>query len=328
MKKLFLSLSLIICPILSIAGGPVYSHKEPATQQEFINVYQDMRSLKISSSTLPGGSTQYIQNRDTLQSGATSYSDFQYVGSSSTVFGNVEIRKDQNGATRVLIKNLNTGTAGLSRLEFENSINTFDIDLFGIGNTSTFDGITLSSYTRIRNGSTLAGMIIANGGAFPIILGTNDVSVMRLSGAGEITQPLQPSFLATQPNAQDNITGDNTHVTINFPTEIYDQGGDFSNSTFTAPVNGRYYLSVNVAIKGIAAAHTFKELQIVTSNRIYAYDFSNSIISDFQNIHLCVIADMDAGDIAYGDLSVFGSTKVIDIIASGVYTQFSGSLIN
>lgn len=49
---------------------------------------------KVDSTTLPSGSTNYIQNTSSLQAGATAYPDFIYVGSSMTVLGGGGIRSN------------------------------------------------------------------------------------------------------------------------------------------------------------------------------------------------------------------------------------------
>lgn len=63
-KKLF-PLLLLASPCF--AEGPLYRHLDRTENLEFQNVYQDIRAVRVSSSTLPGGSTQYIQNSTSPQ---------------------------------------------------------------------------------------------------------------------------------------------------------------------------------------------------------------------------------------------------------------------
>src|ERR1044071_6558351 len=93
--------------------------------------------------------------------------------------------------------------------------------------------------------------------------------VARWTSAGEIIQPLQPSFLVTNSSGPLNVTGDGTTYTVPWPNEITDQNGDFSSDTFTAPVTGQYLLSVCVSVQDVTAAHTGRNLKIITSNRQY-----------------------------------------------------------
>lgn len=82
MKRIILSIfSACFFSSLAYSAGPIYRHKEAEKQLEFENVYQDIKSIpRTSSNTLPSGSTQYIQNTNTLQTGATAYPDFVAIG--------------------------------------------------------------------------------------------------------------------------------------------------------------------------------------------------------------------------------------------------------
>ncbi len=69
---------------------------------------------------------------------------------------------------------------------------------------------------------------------------------MRITSDGAVTKPSNPAFLARNSVTDSNVTGNGTEVTIDFDTEVFDQGGDFASDTFTAPVTGRYQLNVSL----------------------------------------------------------------------------------
>ncbi|KKL69275.1 hypothetical protein LCGC14_2116590, partial [marine sediment metagenome] len=71
---------------------------------------------------------------------------------------------------------------------------------------------------------------------------------------GAMTSPTQPAFLAYNSESDLDVTGDATYVTVDFNTEIFDQGGDFAADTFTAPVDGRYLLATSVLLGGLEFA--------------------------------------------------------------------------
>lgn len=171
-----------------------------------------------------------------------------------------------------------------------------------------------------------------NDGASDVLqLGTTAIdtgTMWQATSAGEITQPLQPSFLVTNSTGASNVTGDGTEYTVTWPTEVFDQGGDFASNTFTAPVTGRYELSVATNWEGILSTHTFKTLKIATSNRNYQFEQSESLARTFASYSLSIIADMDVNDTATITFTAGGSTKVLDLAASAVDNIFSGSLIN
>jgi len=165
-------------------------------------------------------------------------------------------------------------------------------------------------------------------------LGTNDVLVA--TAAGEITQPLQPAFLAVLASTISNVTGDGTLYTIVWDTEVFDQNSDFDGtSTFTAPVTGRYEISMAVTVGDLGAAHTDGYSLIYTSNRSYlphqanyaAYRDSSNIVS----LSFSILCDMDAADTANIEILISNGTKIVDIVSNGAtdpYNWFSAVLVS
>ena len=159
-------------------------------------------------------------------------------------------------------------------------------------------------------------------------LGTNDTFVMTASG--ERTMPLQPAFLVTVASTISNVTGDGTAYTIVYDSEVYDQSGDMTTTTFTAPVTGRYMLIFQGSVDGLTSSHTEGLWQLVTSNRTYsaAIDpyFSRNASSGRYTYRICIVADMDSSDTSTSVLTISGGTKVVDVYQD-VETYFSGALI-
>jgi hypothetical protein len=160
---------------------------------------------------------------------------------------------------------------------------------------------------------------------------------------GTITSE-QPIFSAAVTSNVADVTGDNTVYSLlssSTPacdwTEILDSGGNFSNGTFTAPVTGKYLLAGSIAMEGLDAVnHLSITIYIVTSNRIYSCWFGGpspcQVSTGRFTPSFSRIADMDAGDTAYLQLSVSGPEgyKVVDIrgIVSTTYlVQFQGYLL-
>lgn len=151
---------------------------------------------------------------------------------------------------------------------------------------------------------------------------------IAISAAGEITQPLQPSFLVVDGTGAADVTGDGTTYTEQWPTEIYDQGGDFASNTFTAPVTGKYLLSAQVLLLNILVGASTRSITIVTSNRNYQDTSSYALAELFKDFRTTVLADMDANDTALVQVRVASQTKTVDINAGATTNYFSGSLIN
>lgn len=157
---------------------------------------------------------------------------------------------------------------------------------------------------------------------------TGTTNLFSVTPSGEVTQPLQPSFLVTDGTGATDVTGDGTVYTELWPTEVYDQGGDFASNTFTAPVTGRYLLSAKVRLLNILVGATTRDITIVTSNRNYSNTINQALAQPALTLNHAVIADMDANDTATVTLSVTNQTKTVDVNASDIYNNFSGSLIN
>ncbi len=160
-------------------------------------------------------------------------------------------------------------------------------------------------------------------------LGSNNA--MRIQVTGEINFPTQSSFLATgNGTSQTSVTGDGTAVTVNFGTTIYDQNADYNNSTmtFTAPVTGRYLFCFHTKLSNLLVTHTTIRFNLITSNRNYQHIYDESALS-YSGVPggITVIADMDAGDTALGQVNVSGGTKTIDIAGGATQTYFSGQLL-
>ena len=123
-------------------------------------------------------------------------------------------------------------------------------------------------------------------------------NTLVLDTDGIMTKPLQPAFSVTKSASQLNYSG--TGNTVTFDTERFDQNGDFSSNTFTAPVTGRYQLSFNIYMDGITAAASWYQVDLVTSNRSYYFifdpDFGQNNV--YWNLNGSLLVEMDANDTA------------------------------
>ena len=166
-----------------------------------------------------------------------------------------------------------------------------------------------------------ASLLVGNGGSTGIAISAN----------GEVTMAAQPAFLARNTVQDSNITGNGTTTTIDFNDEVFDQNADFASDTFTAPVTGRYDLSVTIQLLGITTAAAQIQFNLITSNRPYyvrELNTNNLGATAWLNIH--VLADMDASDTVTATVVVTGeSSDVVDVggEATNVTTHFSGWLV-
>lgn len=254
------------------ASGVLYCEHNDISSSN-TNVITGAGSLLYGSLTFSGSSSNINTTTTTVLSEGPS----RTVGSANT------------GATNTLTVTNSSNTAS----SVANIVST-------VGGTSAGD----ATYQAVVSGTTTWtwGVDNSDSDAFVIAqgttLGTNNI--LRSSTAGEITNPLQPAFLASLPSNDANVTGNGTTYTLGVPTaltEVFDQNADFNtNGTFTAPVTGKYYLTFQIRISGVAAATTTLP-KIVTSNRTYTYSTAISGEASLC-INTSALCDMDAADTA------------------------------
>ena len=161
---------------------------------------------------------------------------------------------------------------------------------------------------------------------------SSGTTMWSLTTDGEITMPLQPAFLAYNSVTDANQTGNGAVATVDFDTEVFDQGADFAADTFTSPVTGRYMFTTRVLYDSLAAANTAGGSNIVTSNRRYYGGGLNwgAIMDGGSNAECCVttIADMDAADTCYVETRIVnGVGDTVGIYGGAApYTYFCGKL--
>jgi len=157
-------------------------------------------------------------------------------------------------------------------------------------------------------------------------LGTT--TAMSFDANGIITKPLQPAFLATKSGAQNNI-GLNSVTQITFDGERFDQNGDFSSSTFTAPVTGKYQFNVVTTLANTDQDADYIEFKLVTSNVTYTNPIIDPAGFDidlpFFTISTSYLVDMDANDTAKASLYQPNGAAQMDV--RGGQSFFSGYLV-
>jgi len=199
----------------------------------------------------------------------------------------------------------------------------------GAGTAGDANGGAVTIEGGLQNGSGAAGVLN---------LGTTNTDVINLGHAattlnflGTRTNTAQPAFLVFHSVDDTNVTGNGTTATIDFDTEVFDQGADFASDTFTAPVTGRYALQAQVQAFGLTPAADSLIFQISTSNRNYQFQIVNADDLDSTiALKLQPLTDMDASDTATVTLVVNGeASDVVDIDGnvSDVTTFFSGYLL-
>jgi hypothetical protein len=190
---------------------------------------------------------------------------------------------------------------------------------------ATFNSSVTSTGVYLNNASNGFLWNTANGG---IQFGTNNTERMKIHGTGEVTKPYQPAFSVTVAAEQTNIAV-GADVTVVWGTEIFDVGSNFASNTFTAPVTGKYQLSLNLRLDNVDSASAYYIVSFFSSNRAYRFIYDSTVFAadaDFWATSLSLLADMDANDTVYVGVNQAGGTAQTDVDNDATYQSFTGYL--
>jgi hypothetical protein len=188
--------------------------------------------------------------------------------------------------------------------------------------------------TTTLGNTTGASVLALKYGTGDFTLASATGTVMSALDTGEITCPLQPSFLAYETNVVSNVTGDTTEYRIIYDTELFDVGSDYNLGTgqFTCPVTGKYFFNYNLNISGITAGMINGYITIVNGSTGIHYMVCNcniyamSILGNLQ-INTSLFLSCTAGDTIYPTVQINDGAKVVDISAGSHLNHFSGHLV-
>jgi len=170
-------------------------------------------------------------------------------------------------------------------------------------------------------------LVRADGGAKKI----QECSTITVDDSGRMVNTGQPKVKAYVNTTQNNVTGDDTlySVTGSFWTENTDDGNNFSNGIFTAPVDGFYQFNITMYIQGIVSSSNHKrfDLLLYTSNGTFSLNrhVITNALAGLAGGGGSISVYLDANDTAYVQIKVANDTKVIGL--SDNQSGFSGSLL-
>ena len=201
-------------------------------------------------------------------------------------------------------------------LQFQNNSEAVTAQIFGTGDNST------SGVFRIKG----IGSVELHGG--DVAVSGDATNMLKIDANGHVTKPNQPAFSAIA-TGQDDLAASSV-LQIGFAgAERFDQNSDFntSNSTFTAPVTGKYQFNVGIRVKAIDTGAGYVLIRLNTSNANYDHIFDSDEFSsdlDFSFFAFSILADMDAADTCIVQFFQNGGTQQADIDGA---SYFSGYLV-
>jgi len=184
-----------------------------------------------------------------------------------------------------------------------------------------------------------ADKVIGSNDAYSLSFETAGVVRMKIHGpvtnptsAGSITMPTQPCVSAINTSTDASQTGDGESPTVDYNSVLFDQGGDFANDIFTAPVTGRYLIMAEVSLFNLSTSHDAAALRLVETDKTWYLDWGN--VGDYKDangvIHYgaTAIVDMDVGNTMRIQVRVnFGASNVGIVGNAAPTTWFSAMLV-
>ena len=159
-----------------------------------------------------------------------------------------------------------------------------------------------SGELQINDGGVQAASAVFTGNVdlgSNLLVGNAGSTGIAISANGEVTMAAHPCVMATNSADDSNVTGSSSAPYVDFDNEVFDQGGDFASDIFTAPVTGRYLMTMTLGISGITSAVSQISVQAVVSNNNsylwYENDWSGV---GYMFRSAAYIVDMDASDTA------------------------------
>ena len=215
---------------------------------------------------------------------------------------------------------------------------------FIISDTSSDGGMAILSGTsgngNIMFSDTTAGAFSDARGLITYLHASDDMRFMtantehmRISSIGAVTKPSQPAFNVHKNNSAQQNIAINLDVIVTFGAEFFDVNSDFdtSNSTFTAPVTGKYFFTTALRFAQLDTDANFHVISILTSNRQYRtiVDPNDTFQGDpdFYSMTTTTLADMDAGDTARVEFNQGAGSAIADISGDTQFSYFAGCLI-
>ena len=184
-----------------------------------------------------------------------------------------------------------------------------------------------NQYAQLLFGDTDAdnkGIVAYDNTNDKLELWTSGAAAVRVDASGHVNMPKQPAFLVQKSASQDNPASTDA---ITWDTERFDQNSDFGSNAFTAPVTGKYLLTMTIRTANADIDSNYIIFRLRTSNRDFD-DIIDARAFDFDPTHWVfqrtVLADMDANDTASIIYYFQGGTAQLDI---GTDSSFSGHLV-
>ena len=172
---------------------------------------------------------------------------------------------------------------------------------------SNSSGITLVSgtsgygsiYFSDATGNVTHGAIEYGHGADLLKIKTGGAESILVDANGHVTMPKQPASIAYS-NVNNTVTfsSADTYEIVTFNTETIDKNADYSPNTFTAPVDGTYYVNANVMRSASSSGSITYDLAVYVNSALTLYSRHHGDNSGSNTVtqNVTGLVDLDASD--------------------------------
>jgi hypothetical protein len=127
---------------------------------------------------------------------------------------------------------------------------------------------------------------------------TDGTTAFNIDANGHVTMPLQPAFIThNNSNNSRTFSSADTYEALIFNVETIDKNSDFASSTFTAPVDGTYFVASHQMFNASSSGEIRHDLAIYINSTLTLYKQGkgdNYTIAKSMNI--VGLLDLDAND--------------------------------
>jgi len=127
---------------------------------------------------------------------------------------------------------------------------------------------------------------------------TDGTEVLKIDANGHVTMPKQPAFIAYD-NSNNNHTfsSADTFEALGYAVEAIDKNSDFASSTFTAPVDGTYFVASHAMFNASSSGEIRHDLAIyVNSSQVLYKQGKGDNYTTAKSMNILGLLDLDAND--------------------------------
>jgi hypothetical protein len=127
---------------------------------------------------------------------------------------------------------------------------------------------------------------------------TDGTEVLKIDANGHVTMPKQPAFIAYD-NSNNNHTfsSADTFEALGYAVEAIDKNSDFASSTFTAPVDGTYFVASHAMFNASSSGEIRHDLAIyVNSSQVLYKQGKGDNYTIAKSMNIVGLLDLDASD--------------------------------